>query len=214
MAIIPAVSVLICYNLLAPLLGSLIVIFIFICITAGLHLDGFADTIDGLYGGKDKEEILAIMRDNHIGSMGVIGIIFIILFKVVFLSEVWREGGRYAVAKVILLFPVIGRWSMVGAAWLMPYARSGEGIGEAFAREVTVREWIFSTLLMICITSFILKRCVFLFLPLVFLTSFMLLQYFRRRVGGVTGDIFGAINELVEVISLGYLLFLIKSIGI
>jgi len=206
MTVFPAIFVLICYPFLSPLLGSLIITLIFIFVTRGLHLDGLADTVDGLSGGKDKKEILAIMRDSHIGSMGAIALFFLISFKVALLNEIWVNADKVNLLKAIFLFPVMGRWSLVSTAWLLPYARKEEGVGEVFAKEITIKEWLLSTLFAGVIAFFTLKFYALLFLPLVFLTSLFFIKYFKRKVGGVTGDVFGAVNELVEAASLGYIL--------
>jgi len=212
-AVFPAIFVLICYPFLSPILSSLIIVLIFIFVTRGLHLDGLADTVDGLSGGRDKKEILAIMRDSHIGSMGAIALFFLISFKVILLNEIWVNADKVNLLKAIFLFPAISRWALVSTAWLLPYARTEEGLstgwlglGEVFANGVTIKEWLLSTCFAVFIAFFVLKFYALLFLPLIFLTSLLFIKYFRRRVGGVTGDVFGAINELIEVSSLGYIL--------
>ena len=210
MAIFPAAFILIFYPFLSAFLGSLIVVLIFTLLTAGLHLDGLADTVDGFYGGRDRKEILTIMRDTHIGSMGVIALIFLIALKVSLLNEIWGRETRLNLFRAISLFPVLSRWSMVGTAWLSPYARSEEGVGWAFAGKVTTREWLFSTIVTLAITFFIFKLKALFLLLIVFLTTLLLIKYFKRRLGGVTGDVFGAINELIEVVSLGYLFLFFK----
>ncbi len=214
MAVFPVIFVLISYPFLPPILSSLIIVLIFIFVTRGLHLDGLADTVDGLSGGRDKKEILAIMRDSHIGSMGAIALFFLISFKVALLNEIWVNADKVNLLKAIFLFPVMGRWSLVTTAWLLPYARKEEGVptagwlglGEVFAKGVTIKEWLLSTLFAGVVAFFTLKFYALLFLPLVFLTSLFFIKYFKRKVGGVTGDVFGAVNELIEVTSLGYIL--------
>ena len=213
MAVFPAIFILIVYPFLSPLAGALTIVLIFVLITRGLHLDGLADTVDGLSGGKDKKEVLVIMRDSRIGSMGVIALILVIFFKAVLLNEIWAGTDKFNLLKAIFLFPVMGRWSMVSAAWLLPYARKEEGIstgwlglGEVFTKGITIREWLLSTFFTGFIAVLALNFYAFLFLPLVFLTTLVFIKYFKRRVGGVTGDVFGAINELIEVAALGYML--------
>ena len=210
LAIFPAAFILIFYPFLSAFLGSLIVVLIFTLLTAGLHLDGLSDTVDGFYAGRDRKEILTIMRDTHIGSMGVIALIFLIGLKVTLLNEIWVRYSRLNLLEAIFLFPVLSRWSMVGTAWLSPYARSEEGVGKAFAGKVTIREWLLSTLFILVITFFIFKFKALLLLLIVFLTTLLLIKYFKRRLAGVTGDVFGAINELIEVASLGYLILFFK----
>jgi adenosylcobinamide-GDP ribazoletransferase len=210
MAIFPCVFILFFYPFVSGFLGSVIVIFIFVLLSGGLHLDGLADTVDGLAGGKDRSEILSIMRDSRIGSMGVLALILLILFKVTLLNEIWVKESRRELLEAIILFPMLGRWSLVSAAWLSPYAREEEGIGEAFAGKVRLKEWLLSTAFTAALTFFIFKYYAILFLLVVFLTAMLLIKYSRRRLAGVTGDVLGAINELVEAFSLGYLLLFFK----
>ena len=97
--------------------------------TGGLHLDGLADTCDGLFGGSSPPERLAIMRDSRVGTFGVLGVVCILLLRwAAFLSltSPIRRGA-------LLLAPALGRWAMVGAVAALPYARP-EGLGKAMHR--------------------------------------------------------------------------------
>ncbi|MDD5681610.1 MAG: adenosylcobinamide-GDP ribazoletransferase, partial [Candidatus Omnitrophica bacterium] len=104
---------------LSDLTVNIILIFLLIVMTGGLHLDGLADTFDGVMSGKNKDETLAIMRDPHIGVMGVLSLIIILSLKVAFLSSVSASLKTVS----LLLMGVLSRWSMVFAMSLFPYAR-------------------------------------------------------------------------------------------
>ncbi|MBI4753090.1 adenosylcobinamide-GDP ribazoletransferase [Candidatus Desantisbacteria bacterium] len=104
---------------LSPLTVNLLLIIILIWLTGGLHLDGLADTIDGLSGAKEKEKILSIMRDSCVGVMGVLSLICLLGMKVCFLGEIQPEFKNQA----LLLMPLMGRWGIVIACCLGPYAR-------------------------------------------------------------------------------------------
>ena len=105
-------------------------------VTGGLHLDGLADTADGLGGGRTPEEALRIMKDSRVGAFGVISLILALVLKFsLFLSLATQTRG----AGVLLLFPVISRWSMVLLAYLSPYARAEGGLGQAMTLGVSPR---------------------------------------------------------------------------
>jgi adenosylcobinamide-GDP ribazoletransferase len=174
-------------------------------ITGGLHLDGLADTADGLGGGRTPEEALAIMKDSRVGAFGVISLILGLVLKFsLFLSLATQT----TVAGVLLLFPVISRWSMVLLAYLSPYARAEGGLGQAMTLGVSPRVLLGASLSAGGLTLLILGAPgLVLFIAagaLVWLGSL----YFHHRLGGITGDILGATNEFVEIMVLAGALML------
>ena len=79
---------------LPPLVTSVLILVAWMVITGGIHLDGFADTCDGFYGNRPKEDILKIMRDSRIGTMGAAGVVMLLLIKFATLSSI-RSEDRY-----------------------------------------------------------------------------------------------------------------------
>jgi len=185
-------------HVLPPALTDTLVIIALVVITGGLHLDGFADTADGLAGGKDRERILAIMKDSRIGSFAVIGLILLLLLKLFALMEVPAS----VKTATLLVVPVLGRWSTVQLAALFPYARSGHGTAQAFAGFTGKLEYLVASLItaLIVVGLFPLRGVILIIATaaLAFGTGY----FFKRRIGGVTGDIMGATCELVEVTTL------------
>ena len=104
---------------LPALVKSAMILALYIFITGGIHLDGFADTCDGFYGNKSAEKILEIMRDSRIGAMGVIGIISILLLKFTMIASL-PEGSLW---KILIVMPVFSRWSLGFACNAARYAR-------------------------------------------------------------------------------------------
>ena len=168
-------------------------------VTGGLHLDGLADTADGLGGGRTPAEALSIMKDSRVGAFGVISLILGLVLKFsLFLSLATQTRGT----EVLLLFPVISRWSMVLLAYLSPYARAEGGLGQAMTLGVSPRVLMGASLSAGGLSLLILGApglvlCI-IAAALVWLGSL----YFQRRLGGITGDILGATNEVVEVLVL------------
>lgn len=210
LALLPAIFIFIFYPFVPPFLGALFIVFIFTVSTGGLHIDGLADTVDGFAGGSGRNEILSVMRDSRTGTMGVLAIVFIIAFKIAFLNAIWMTCDKRGLIKTVLLFPALSRWCMVNAALHLPYAGSEGGLGETFAKRVTVREWLAATFFSVILAGIILKLYALLLLPLVYLTGLFLIKYFKRRIAGITGDMFGALNEVAEAASLAYILLIIN----
>jgi adenosylcobinamide-GDP ribazoletransferase len=174
-------------------------------VTGGLHLDGLADTADGLGGGRTPEEALGIMKDSRVGAFGVISLILGLVLKFsLFLSLATHTRGTSA----LLLFPIISRWSMVLLAYLSPYARAEGGLGQAMTLGVSPRVLMGASLSAGGLAFLILGApglvLGIIAAALVWLGSL----YFQRRLGGITGDILGATNEVVEVLVLAGALML------
>ena len=179
-------------------LADVLVIVTLVVVAGALHLDGFADTVDGLAGGKDREKILAIMRDSRIGSFAVTGLALLLLLKVFALMGVPAEVKN----RTLIIMPVLGRWSTVQLASFFNYARSGQGTAQTFIRYAGKGEYLISTVVtaLIVIALFRVQGVVIVLAAVLF--TFLFGLYFRRRIGGVTGDIMGASCELNEVLCL------------
>ncbi len=166
----------------------------------GLHLDGFADTVDGLAGGHTPEERLRIMKDSATGAIGMVFLMLIILLKYVSILYVLGLPGRTGPA-LLFLFPVAARWAMVPLSAMAPYARKEGGLGEAFTG-CSARVLASSTAFTLLVSWAALGFTAFAPLALLFFAAFVLALFFRSRLGGVTGDVFGFQSEISEVIFL------------
>ena len=183
------------YLPVSPLIGDTLILIVWIWLSGGLHLDGFADSVDGFFGGHNKEEILNIMKDSSTGAKGVVALVSLLLLKFVLLVEM-----PLLLKDAALLFtPTIGRWSMVIAAFLGKPARTKNSMGKLFMDYVGWREVIFASLTMVVVGILLFKLY---FLPLVIIgigIVLLILKYCQKKIGGISGDILGAINEIVEV---------------
>jgi adenosylcobinamide-GDP ribazoletransferase len=187
-----------------PLAVSVGLLLIFWVVLSGaLHLDGLADCLDGLYGGKTPEERLAIMKDVHLGTMGVVGLILILGIKYLVLKEIlsFPSGGLW-----IILIPSVSRWTPILLAFLFPYARPGGGLGQALVKGTGKKELFWATLLAWG-SVLVLGHYYGLGLIIVAgLWSLLCGRYFQNKIGGITGDVFGAVIETNEVWGLLYVL--------
>lgn len=195
---------LILVKLVSPLLTAVIVVGIWVYFTGALHLEAFVDAADGFSASSDKERILDIMKDHHCGAKGVIALVLLIISKIALLNDIPHP---LRVSSLILT-PAVGRWVMVCAAALCPYARKAQGFGKAFVENSGTRELIVaSIILMAAGISLLWLKFVVLIIPVLFF-SVLSLIYVKKKIDGVTGDVLGAMNELAEVVSLAAFLLL------
>jgi len=183
------------FSLNFPQLSTDIVLVIALAmITGGIHLDGLADTADAFLSGKPKEEMLAIMRDPHIGTMGVLSMTSVLLLKI---SLLLALPASLKIASLLLMC-VLSRWSLVLSMFLFPYARSN-GKARVFIEGMNAKIFIISTVIA-CLLGFLTWQMRgLLVMAVVCAVVFLLGRFILRRIGGITGDTLGAVNELAEV---------------
>jgi len=175
-----------------------------VIITRGLHLDGLADTADGLGGGANPAERLRIMKDSRLGAFGAISLILILVLKFAFFLA-WAEIGLGA---ILLLYPVVSRWGMVFLAYLSPYARPEGGLGQAMTTGVSPGVLSGATISALGLAFLTGGVQGLIILAGAAVAVWLASLYFRKKLGGVTGDVLGAANELLEVLVLGGALLL------
>lgn len=178
----------------APLASAVILICLWIGLTGGLHLDGLADTADGLAAGFSSEKTLKVMADHTNGTFAVISIVLTILFKVSVLSAL---TGSQSMA--LLVAPVLGRWSVTLTLFLSKYPEK-DGLAKPFFSETKGRSLFAATVIAFAISFVVLqsKEAAIIVMILNYFVTFLLLQYFESRIGGNTGDTLGAIVEINE----------------
>jgi adenosylcobinamide-GDP ribazoletransferase len=171
-----------------------------VVLTGALHLDGFADTCDGIAGHKTVEARWQVMRDSRTGAFGVVGIVLLLLVKYISLNNLPPDF-RYA---TLVFMPVVSRWAMVYAIFAFPYARP-EGLGTAYKNATRWPQYTVATLI-----TFIAAIALFPFFSvigfiliggiLILTTAFSF--YLKYKFAGLTGDTYGAINEAAETMAL------------
>lgn len=161
-------------------------------VTGGLHLDGLMDTCDGIFGSHTRERALEIMRDPRVGSFGVLGGMAAVLVR--FALCAGPEGPPW---QAILVAPVAGRCAQVWAMGLFPYARA-QGIGSAFRQSLGKAQVATATLSAagICFLTGGVPGLVWLAGG--WALSMAVARRLARRLGGLTGDSYGAVTEVGE----------------
>ena len=182
-----------------PVVNILLIVFL-AALTGAMHLDGFADTCDGMAGHKPVEERWKVMHDSRTGAFGVVGIVLLLLAKYVALDNV--PAGL--MTATLLFMPVVSRWAMVYAIFAFRYARP-QGLGTAYKNATHWPQFVIATAITLAAAGALY--------PLFSFTGFRLIAgilviatalgfYFRYKFAGLTGDTYGAINEVSEVMAL------------
>lgn len=172
-----------------------------IIITGGLHCDGFMDTMDGIFSGRSRERQLEIMKDSRVGANGVTTFVLLILLKWSLIADI----APTLLPLALFSMPVLGRFAMVIAITSFPYARP-EGMGKAFAEHAGRSSLLLASLfVMLLIIPLGLQAILSGAAVIVF--SVVFANYVKGILGGLTGDVYGAITELAEVVVLTVFLF-------
>jgi adenosylcobinamide-GDP ribazoletransferase len=196
------VAAAVCFGLdrvLPSLAVSAILVCLLVVASRGLHVDGLADTADGLFSSRPREQVLAIMRDSHTGAMGVAAVVCTLILKTALLASVVPEGARW---RTVLLMPLAGRCAAVMSMGLFRYARAEGGLATVFERRGAAR-WALVAWAAVLVLGAgrLLAGWEGLVAAAASLGVGLLLGlYCRRRIGGYTGDTLGATNELVECV--------------
>jgi adenosylcobinamide-GDP ribazoletransferase len=179
------------------LLAAVLMVALLAALTGALHLDGLADLFDGLAGGRgDRERVLAIMRDSRIGAQGAAALVLVLAAKVAAVAAALE--GRDLVA--VLVFPVVGRWAVVPLIVLYRPARA-EGMAFALRPVVGTRELILATATLV-VVALALGPAMLVGAGVALGLTLLLGLWLQARLGGLTGDVYGAAIELAEVASL------------
>lgn len=197
--------ILILFGFLPQIVSVCIVLIASIILTGALHLDGFADTCDGFYSSKKKEEILNIMRDSRVGTMGAIGITCILLFKFTILFCIPNN----LLWKTLIMMTSFSRCGQVWACSFSKYARA-DGKGRNFIGSFNKKTVIISTFYTLALFILLMKLNGFVIFLISTIPIYLFIVFVKTKIGGMTGDTVGATNEFAEITIL-FLTLLIYS---
>jgi adenosylcobinamide-GDP ribazoletransferase len=198
------------FNLFLPaVVVNILLIVALVTVTGAMHLDGLADTCDGMAGHKPIEERWKIMHDSRTGAFGVVGVALVLLAKYVALDNIPSSS----MTPVLLFMPVVSRWAMVYTIFSFPYARP-EGLGKAYKEATRWPQFTAATVLTLAIAAALY--------PLFCITGFLLIAggvlvatacsfYLKYKFAGLTGDTYGALNEVTEVMTLIFVIIIVVN---
>ncbi len=180
-----------------PRIAAFTALLLLTLLTGGLHLDGLADSADGLLSGKGPQRALEIMKEPFTGPFGYTAIFLVLIGK---FTALWLicEQGRFETIAVALAF---SRWSMTVAAFNARYPRA-TGTGAAFVGTFSAATVLAATAILLAAGFCTAPAKLALFAGAAAATALALRKFAERKIGGVTGDILGAVNETAETLLL------------
>jgi len=195
-------------ELLPSLVAAVLVVLLLEAVTRGLHMDGLMDTADGVLSGAPRERALEIMKDSGVGAMGVVAAVLILVLKVAALGALTRADAAA---------PLLAGWCAARAlpavdvyAW--PYARAS-GTGEAFTRERTPGPVAMAAGLLVAgvVATLFVTLAVdgagtwyagIVVVAIAMAVALLVQAAVAKRLGGLTGDVYGMGIELAEAAAL------------
>lgn len=175
-----------------PFVVAALLLVLWVLASGALHLDGFLDACDGLFGGSTPERRLEIMRDERIGAFAFAGGALLLLVKFSALAMLVQN------LPALVLAPVLGRWAMSLAVVAFPYARA-EGLGREIKAHAGRPQALLATLLALAAAWLCAGARGLAALAVALLVLLLATRFTLARLPGLTGDIYGLLNELVEV---------------
>ena len=172
-----------------------------IIITGGLHLDGLADTCDGLLSSRDREKMLQIMKDSRIGTNGVLAIIMDLLIKLSLMFSLPINLRPLAIISSV----VLGKTIMLVLIYTTSYGRK-DGIGGLFYKGISKTNVAIGSMIGMIIILAIHSLRIIPILILCIVSMVFYRKFVINKIGGITGDTLGAANELTEILFLFYII--------
>lgn len=184
-----------------PEVSAVVLLMTYIFMTGGLHLDGLADTCDGVFSGRDRERMLEIMKDSRIGSFGVLSMLFFFIFYAVMYQFLPREA--------LLILPVIGKSAPLISASLADYARPS-GMGQLLVDNIKTPEVAVAVALPL-VLSVVMGVGYIIAAVVAELSVVALTKWLKKKLGGITGDTHGMVCEVSQMVFAFCVYVLIKS---
>jgi adenosylcobinamide-GDP ribazoletransferase len=172
-------------------------------ITGAFHEDAAADSFDGFGGGWDREQVLTIMKDSRVGSYALVGVLLLLFAKVGSLSAI-SPAGSIAILRALIAGHVLGRWSGLPLIWRYRYVRRDDegarpSAGKPFVAGVTTQRAVVTTLFAFAVVIAATGWKSPVAIGVAAIVTALGGRYAQRRIGGITGDVLGAVNQFVEL---------------
>lgn len=177
----------------APYLSAFLLVACEFFVTGAMHADGLMDTSDGLFSGRSRERMLEIMKDSCVGSFGLLAFVFLVLMKTFALAEAGAP-----LYLLLLAMPTIGRFNMVVSICEYPYARP-YGIGKAFAAYRS-RHAVGTAFILMLLPAVYFGAAWLILAGAGMLAGLGLNRWVTGKIGGTTGDTYGFVTEVSELI--------------
>ncbi|MEA5054025.1 MAG: adenosylcobinamide-GDP ribazoletransferase [Propionicimonas sp.] len=185
-----------------------------VLLTGAFHEDGFADVCDGFGGGHSAERTLAIMKDSRVGAFAAIGLVLLFGLKLTLLTDLVGRGLWQALVGLVFAH-VLSRWCVVTVIRSGTYARlDATSKVRPIGKAISVGGLGVATLWLLPFVGLLWPTPWWgLAVIPAFATRLLMYRWFRRRLGGYTGDCLGALQQVIEVVTLATILALARTVG-
>jgi adenosylcobinamide-GDP ribazoletransferase len=184
---------------------DVLVVVSLVVISGALHLDGFIDTFDGIAGHKSVEDRWRVMHDSRAGGFGIVAVCCLLLVKYLSLNSVPDP----LLMVTLVMMPVLSRWAMTYAIFAYPYARPA-GLGKAFKQGTRWLRFTIATVIAVIVAIILLQLAGVAVMLGIWIIVAAMATYLKGKFSGLTGDTYGAINEVAEVCVLIIILVLYR----
>ena len=181
---------------LPPFPACVVVVIFLLAVSGGLHMDGLADAADGFFSARPRERILEIMKDSHIGVMGVIAVVCVIMLKISLLLSLPLSSRPI----VIFLMPLAGRCSLVVMMTVLPYVRSEGGLATLFVKSRSRIHALWAASFLVIAAALTAQWMGFATGLVTLAVAALCALYSFQKIGGYTGDTLGAVCEIAEIV--------------
>jgi adenosylcobinamide-GDP ribazoletransferase len=186
-------------RLLMPHVGrpviALIVLAYLVLITGCLHEDGLADTADAFGAGRTKEQVLLILKDSRVGSYGATALALSLMARYLLLASLPVEH----FAAYVISAHVLCRWTSLPLSYFLPPAREEDGQGARIAKLTPLSSLVFGSFFSVVVVILALRWTAVAPLLVAIFAVVLSAWFYSSKIGGVTGDCFGATNQLTEI---------------
>ncbi|MEA4986835.1 MAG: adenosylcobinamide-GDP ribazoletransferase [Anaerovorax sp.] len=169
---------------------SMILLGGYIVLTGGLHLDGLADTCDGIFSGRERDRMLEIMKDSHVGSFGVLSMIFFVAFYMVMYGRIPYEA--------LVVLPVVGKSAPLISASFAEYVRPS-GMGKLLVDNCGKIE-LFMAIFVPTVVAALLNPWYLIAVGIAIASVILSTNHLKKVLGGITGDTMGMVCELSQMV--------------
>lgn len=185
------------HNVKSINIQAVLLLISYLALTGGLHLDGLADTSDAIFSAKDKEKMFEIMKDSRLGTFGAVVLILLLLANFSGFTYVF-ESRSYS---VLLIMPIIGRYCALQLGAFSKAVPTG-GLGEGFSKVDKPLYSVIYFIVLILLLILLKQYKLIISSVLTIIISLFEIPYFKRTLGGITGDLFGFTIELTQTLFL------------
>ncbi len=181
-----------------PVVALVDVLFL-VAVTGAFHLDGLGDAADGIFSHRSRERALEIMKDSRTGMMGLVAIFAMLSLKVAGIYAVKTSCPPFASLVILLMVPALSRGGMLFGIRFLSYGRKNTGTGhDLFEKKLPVKDFMF--LVPALVLAFFLGVKGLLMVLAFGLTVFLILVFYKIKMGCITGDMLGAMTEVSEAV--------------